>query len=107
MVIWNNVAGPFTGDVGPTTPTCCPPRASLRRWPGAGGQAGGGGPVTRRSTVDLLVETRRTWNVIAETNKGRSDTVMAGAHPGAVLDGVEVGAGHHHVVGAASFWSRR
>ena len=48
------------------------------------------GPVPATLDLDILVEQRRTWNVIAETERGRSDNVvMAGAH----LDGVQDGPG--------------
>ena len=48
------------------------------------------GPVTMNFTLDKTMEERETFNVIAETSKGRTDNVvMAGAH----LDSVGTGPG--------------
>ena len=48
------------------------------------------GAVPATLNLDIVVEPRRTWNVIAETKRGSSDNVvMLGAH----LDGVQDGPG--------------
>ena len=90
VVIYNNAPGPFAGGTlgegdgfAPTT--------------GIEQAAGlalvddlAQGPVSATLDLDITVEERRTWNVIAETKGGRAgNVVMAGSH----LDGVQDGPG--------------
>jgi Zn-dependent M28 family amino/carboxypeptidase len=91
VVIWNNVAGPFTGGtLGPSTPDLAPTTGITQDEGQALVDKLATGPVPATLDLDILVEQRRTWNVIAETKRGRSDNVvMAGAH----LDGVQDGPG--------------
>jgi Zn-dependent M28 family amino/carboxypeptidase len=89
VVIWNNVPGEFTGGtLGESTPELAATTGITQ----AAGQALvtklAAGPVPATLDLDILVEERRTWNVIAETGKGRSsNVVMAGAHLDSVQDG--------------------
>lgn len=91
VVIWNNVPGPFTGGtLGATTPELAPTTGITQEDGQALVDQMAQGPVAATLDLDILVEERHTWNVIAETRRGRSDNVvMAGAH----LDGVQDGAG--------------
>ena len=91
VVIWNNAAGPFTGGtLGETTPDLAPTTGITQEEGETLVAAMAAGPVEATLDLDILVEERRTWNVIAETDKGRdSNVVMLGAH----LDSVQDGAG--------------
>jgi len=90
VVIWNNAPGPLTNaTLGESTPALAPTTGISQE----DGQALladlAGGPVEATVDLDVTVEERRTWNVIAETRRGRADdVVMVGSH----LDGVQDGA---------------
>ncbi|MGA9747819.1 MAG: M28 family peptidase [Nocardioides sp.] len=90
VIIYNNAEGELNGTLG-DDPTGAIPTTGILQ---ADGQALAAELATDavNMTVDLrtLVETRRTFNVIAETQKGSSDdVVMLGSH----LDSVVGGAG--------------
>lgn len=91
VVIYNNVATPFTGGtLGETTPDLAPTTGISQAEGQRLATAVAAGPVAATLDLDILVEQRRTWNVIAETSRGRTDNVvMMGAH----LDGVQDGPG--------------
>jgi Zn-dependent M28 family amino/carboxypeptidase len=91
VVIWNNAPGAFTGGtLGETTPELAPTTGITQEEGEALVAAMAAGPVEATLDLDILVEERRTWNVIAETDKGRDgNVVMLGSH----LDGVQDGAG--------------
>jgi len=87
VLIYNNVPGALNGTLG-TPSEGAAPAGGISQEDGTtlAGQAGA------EVTLDLqgFSEPRTTYNVIAETRKGRADNVvMAGAH----LDGVTEGAG--------------
>ncbi|WP_340536816.1 M20/M25/M40 family metallo-hydrolase [Nocardioides sp. GXZ039] len=91
VIIWNNAPGALVGgSLGDTTPDLAPTTSISQEDGQALVAAMASGPVAATLDLDILVEQRRTWNVIAETRKGRADNVvMAGAH----LDGVQDGPG--------------
>jgi Zn-dependent M28 family amino/carboxypeptidase len=90
VVIWNNAPGPFTGGTLGETPGLVPTTGITQDEGLALVAKLAAGPVPATLELDILVEQRRTWNVIAETRTGRSsNVVMAGAH----LDGVQDGPG--------------
>jgi Zn-dependent M28 family amino/carboxypeptidase len=91
MVLWNNAATPFTGGTLGEDLEGVVPSTGIDQ---ADGQALvaelAQGPVTATVDLGVLVEQRRTWNVIAETKRGRADNVVVlGGH----LDGVQDGPG--------------
>lgn len=91
MVLWNNAATPFTGgtlgeDLEGVVPTTGIDQAAGQALVAELAQ----GPVTATVDINVLVEQRRSWNVIAETKGGRADNVVfLGGH----LDGVQDGPG--------------
>ena len=90
IVIWNNAPGTFTGGTLGETEGLIPSAGITQEAGQALVDQLAQGPVTATLELDILVEERRTWNVIVETRKGRSDNVvMAGAH----LDSVQGGPG--------------
>ncbi|WP_354638658.1 M28 family metallopeptidase [Kitasatospora camelliae] len=87
-IIYNNLDGELSGTLGDP--------AAARIPTGGIGKAAGealaaraaAGPVDVALEIRTHHETRRTWNVIAETRGGDpADTVMVGAHLDSVLDG--------------------
>ncbi|WP_137293820.1 M20/M25/M40 family metallo-hydrolase [Nocardioides dongxiaopingii] len=91
VVIWNNAPGEFTGGTLGETTDDLAPTTGINQDVGQALVADlAAGPVQATLDLDILVEERQTWNVVAETRRGRSgNVVMAGAH----LDGVQDGAG--------------
>jgi Zn-dependent M28 family amino/carboxypeptidase len=90
VIIYNNAAGELNGTLG-NAPTGAVPSTGITQ---ADGQALvaelTSGPVNMTVDVRTLVETRETFNVITETERGSSDdVVMLGSH----LDSVVGGAG--------------
>lgn len=90
-IIYNNGDGPLNGTLGGENDAFVPTSGILK----SAGEAllvdmADGSPVTVTLNLQQIMETRTTYNVLAETATGRDDNVvMLGAH----LDGVTEGAG--------------
>lgn len=86
-VIYNNADGDLNGTLGGSSPDYAPTTGITQ----ADGQALVAGlPSEATLNLDIFIEERRSWNVIAETRKGRKhNVVMAGSH----LDSVQHGPG--------------
>ncbi len=90
ILIYNNAAGTFGGTLGGANPDFVP-TAGLQQAEGQALVADlAQGPVSVSFELRVLRETRRTFNVLAESRRGNPDNVvMLGAH----LDGVQDGPG--------------
>ncbi len=84
-VIYNNTDGELNGTLGGSSPDYAPTTGITQ----ADGQALVAMlPTEGTLDLDIFIEERRSWNVLAETRKGRStNVVMAGAHLDSVQDG--------------------
>ena len=84
-VIYNNIDGPLNGTLGEPSPDHGPTTGISK----ADGEALVASlPNEATLDLDIFAETRRTWNITAETRRGRShNVVMAGAHLDSVQDG--------------------
>ncbi len=79
IALLNRGTCPFTGGtLGPSTPDLAPTTGITQDAGQALVDKLAAGPVTATLDLNILVETRRTWNVIAETDKGRSDNPQRG-----------------------------
>lgn len=87
-IIYNNADGELNGTLGEVS-TAYAPTTGITRAEGEALRAEmAKGAVTVRFVLDKVVETRQTFNVLAETATGRADNVvMLGAHLDSVSDG--------------------
>ncbi len=88
VIVYNNEPGPLNGTLGGPNDAFAPTGGITQ----ADGQALvdelAAGPVEVNIDLRALSETRETFNVIAETDKGRDDNVvMLGAHLDSVVEG--------------------
>ncbi|MFJ9522593.1 M28 family peptidase [Kitasatospora sp. NPDC101801] len=88
VLIYNNTDGPLAGTLGDPV-VAKVPTGGLSQADGLALAArAAAGPVTLDLDIRTRVETRKTWNVLAETRGGdENNTVMVGAHLDSVLAG--------------------
>ncbi|KQV24019.1 MULTISPECIES: M28 family metallopeptidase [unclassified Kitasatospora] len=88
VLIYNNVDGPLAGTLGDPAVAKVPTGGLSRADGEALAAKAAAGPVTLNLDIRTFVETRKTWNVLAETQGGdENNTVMVGAHLDSVLAG--------------------
>nr|WP_184924602.1 M28 family metallopeptidase [Kitasatospora gansuensis] len=90
VLIYNNADGPLSGTLGDPASARVPAGGLTRAAGEALAARAAAGPVTLNLDIKTRVESRKTYNVFAETRGGdENNTVMVGAH----LDSVAAGPG--------------
>lgn len=90
VIVYNNAAGPLSGTLGDPTAAKVPTGGVTQAVGEALVAQVAAGPVSVNLDIKTRVETRKTWNVLAETWGGdENNTVFVGAH----LDSVAAGPG--------------
>ena len=90
VIVYNNTAGVLNGTLGGVNPQSAPATGVTQEVGQSLLAKMANGPVTLKFVLDKSMETRQTFNVIAETKSGDANNVaMMGAH----LDGVHDGPG--------------